>query len=594
MRPDCLGLDPLSRRGVTPANPVVKGGVAAAIVGTAAVLVAVLANPLGIGHGGFGWHQALLLVVGLALATAGTVTALRPASIQPVTLADRSRSALRSVRRLWPFVLVAVAFLGLRLYAFAGVTPLRFPDTAGYEGCAARDVWEVSFYDCLRGWTLPLYYKLVTDETLRIVGQFIISCVAWGYLSVTVARAISRPGLRLIAFAAVLLFGSTLTITLWDGMLLSESLSLSLAALVVGAWLSFVRTESVTSLVLLVAATTLWSFLRPSIEVLVLFTVPFIVIWLTRAGPRRLRWIALVSMVAIFLATTASADSPNPPDKRWVIPLVGVIRIHVLPDREALQYFEDAGMPVKPRLAHVTRTWDPGNDWFANPKPDDWQRWFAMVGGRKVVGPHGYYTAVWPEVPRSRRFQDWLLKHGRETYGGFLLSHPLDALASTWRNREAISSPPTLSNPPHDPGSPSYRYGRDAVPAPIEAALFPQSFTMLTIAFVAVIVLAGAVALRYGASITWWIPAALLVTAIPDAVFVWNTDPNDIERHALLVGVLPRLGLLILFFLVLDVLLRGRFGHSAPGALKGATVTSVDVASSTPPRRDAWPRSRGP
>jgi hypothetical protein len=55
-------------------------GVLLIVAGLAAALLAALANPLGIGHSGFGWHQALLLVVGIVLAVAGVVVALRPPS----------------------------------------------------------------------------------------------------------------------------------------------------------------------------------------------------------------------------------------------------------------------------------------------------------------------------------------------------------------------------------------------------------------------------------------------------------------------------------------------------------------------------------
>jgi hypothetical protein len=50
------------------------------VVGVVAALLAVLANPLGIGSAGFGWHQVLLLVVGLVLAAIGAVVALRAPS----------------------------------------------------------------------------------------------------------------------------------------------------------------------------------------------------------------------------------------------------------------------------------------------------------------------------------------------------------------------------------------------------------------------------------------------------------------------------------------------------------------------------------
>jgi hypothetical protein len=47
------------------------------VVGLAAALLGALANPLGIGRAGFGWHQALLVVVGVILAVVGVVVALR-------------------------------------------------------------------------------------------------------------------------------------------------------------------------------------------------------------------------------------------------------------------------------------------------------------------------------------------------------------------------------------------------------------------------------------------------------------------------------------------------------------------------------------
>ena len=53
------------------------------ILGAAMALLAVLANPLGIGHSGFGWHQVLLLVVGVVVAVAGAVLLVRTPDAGP-------------------------------------------------------------------------------------------------------------------------------------------------------------------------------------------------------------------------------------------------------------------------------------------------------------------------------------------------------------------------------------------------------------------------------------------------------------------------------------------------------------------------------
>jgi uncharacterized membrane protein YbaN (DUF454 family) len=50
------------------------------VLGVIGVFLAALADPLGIGSGGFGWHQILLLVVGVVLFVVGAVVARRAAS----------------------------------------------------------------------------------------------------------------------------------------------------------------------------------------------------------------------------------------------------------------------------------------------------------------------------------------------------------------------------------------------------------------------------------------------------------------------------------------------------------------------------------
>ena len=164
------------------------------VVGVTAVLVAVLANPLGIGHAGFGWKKLLLSAIGVAVAVAGALR-LRAASRRRGNFAG-IRYALRTKRYLWPFAVVLLAYVALRLHAFLALYPdwHRAPDTYSYESCAGRSFWDPSLYLCGRAWTLPVYYKIVTSDTLRIVGQFIFSLAAWSYLAATAARAESSSG----------------------------------------------------------------------------------------------------------------------------------------------------------------------------------------------------------------------------------------------------------------------------------------------------------------------------------------------------------------------------------------------------------------
>jgi len=60
-----------------------QAGLLMVVIGLAAALLAALANPLGIGSSGFGWHQGLLLGVGIVVAAVGAGVALRAPSSGP-------------------------------------------------------------------------------------------------------------------------------------------------------------------------------------------------------------------------------------------------------------------------------------------------------------------------------------------------------------------------------------------------------------------------------------------------------------------------------------------------------------------------------
>jgi hypothetical protein len=63
-----------------------QAGLLLIVVGVVAVLLALLADPLGIGSGGFGWIQVLVLVVGLVLVVVGAVL---PSRVQSSGAGDR-------------------------------------------------------------------------------------------------------------------------------------------------------------------------------------------------------------------------------------------------------------------------------------------------------------------------------------------------------------------------------------------------------------------------------------------------------------------------------------------------------------------------
>jgi hypothetical protein len=70
-----------------------------------------------------------------------------------------------------------------------------------------------------------------------------------------------------------------------------------------------------------------------------------------------------------------------------------------------------------------------------------------------------------------------------------------------------------------------------------------------------VLAAAGWLAWRGRARPVWLVPAVAVLIQLPHAAIVWNGDASEIARHALLVSVMTRLGLLMLSIFLVDAAL---------------------------------------
>jgi hypothetical protein len=152
----------------------------------------------------------------------------------------------------------------------------------------------------------------------------------------------------------------------------------------------------------------------------------------------------------------------------------------------------------------------------------------------------------------------------------FLLSHPVRDLDPVFDHPDEL-----LSTDPSAPAglgySPIAQYrapGTDPLlPAPVAAVVYPPSVAALLGRLGAAIAAAAWLARRGAARAVWLVPAIALVLQIPHAAVVWNGDTNEIFRHALLVGVMTRLSLLLLTIFLIDAALglRDRSRQKAAG-----------------------------
>ncbi|HVS85714.1 MAG TPA: hypothetical protein VHD91_08780 [Gaiellaceae bacterium] len=205
-----------------------------------------------------------------------------------------------------------IAYAGLRV-AFTGFHASRYTDTPTYEHTAAAPLWSVRFWAGTRGFTLPLVYKVIGNDEARIGFQLAFSIVAWSVLAIVFARSLQTGGGRFAGFAVVLLFSLTRYVIGWDPLLLSESLSISLFALLVATLLVVARRPSGRSVAALLVLFVLWTFARDSNGV-VLFVAGLVALVLALRPRRRGLKLALgAAAIAVFACSVVTTEV----GKRW-------------------------------------------------------------------------------------------------------------------------------------------------------------------------------------------------------------------------------------------------------------------------------------
>lgn len=131
------------------------------------------------------------------------------------------------VARLWQLFLLGppIVTADSSMYRYAAQRWLDFP-SGNFLGHA------------LRPWPITLLYAVAPTDVSRVLAQFTIATCCWAFCIWQFGRLTPKRPAAAVAAAAVAVFALTTGVAGFDGMLLSESLTLSLVALYVGALLS--------------------------------------------------------------------------------------------------------------------------------------------------------------------------------------------------------------------------------------------------------------------------------------------------------------------------------------------------------------------
>lgn len=313
----------------------------------------------------------------------------------------------RRVERLVIAIVVAV-YLAARFVPMIGTRIGTGNDTGDYFMSSRLGLWSRDLWAGPRPALYPLLAKIFARSyTDLFVLQASVAAVAWLALAWLVYTRLRNRAVAAATAVVVLYESLSLTIIQWDRALATESLTLSLAIvlLVLGVLLAESPTRWRAIWFTIVAGA--WVLLRDSNGyVVACIAVAFVINAIcSRAGRRTYLAVAGVLAVIFVLGVTSSDIG-----KRWEGPLKDVITIRALTYPDRTHYLLEHGLPL-------TR--------------EDVSR----IGGHCVARRRPYFICVPVTDPR---FYEWVSEDGRSTYSGWLLSHPGTALTDPIRHSDFI------------------------------------------------------------------------------------------------------------------------------------------------------------
>ncbi len=363
--------------------------------------------------------------------------------------------------------------------------------------------------------------------------QMLISIVAWTILAATVARLCfkNKTG-QFVSFTLILFFSTTLDVSLWDRLTLSESLSIStlalwLAGIIWVVHLAIQKTQvsgrlKIIAGTLFIITTFLYTSARDTNIYFVIGSVIVIDILLLMVKFPVFRntlliFITLFSVVAYIFQSNIYEHS-----NRWHPVIMDLMSDRIAPNPEAVRFFEQEGMPP---VEHIL-----ANSQYNNFKD--------FLDSKRAVIIEG-------NVPGT--FDYWFQRESKNTYLAYLLHDPYQAIVLPFLNADKMLFESSYEY--REPnGSLSQRISL------ITKLLFPYNIIEMIILSIMVIGLLIYQLLQRRIESLGILIAAMLITIPPLIMLVWVGGSLEVPRHALQITVQYRLAVWSGILLIFDLL----------------------------------------
>ena len=400
------------------------------------------------------------------------------------------------------FALLLAAYIAVRVCGFVNVEVAQFSDSPLFLSMVGQPPWSRGMLAGPRPPVVPLLYTLFGADgpggIFRL--QWTLATVAWATLASAAGRVLPPIRLRWVAFAVLLAFGCTTPVALWDGCLLSESISLSLFAFAAAAGLLLCERFTKVRAAMFGVAAALWALARePAPMELALLAGGLALAALARRPRSR----ALLILAGCLATGAVAGMASSAAGARWEYPLADVYLQRILPDAERATFFETRGMPSSPVLRALA-----GRE--ANAA--DWTLWRAH------------------ELTEFRR---WFRDRGARTYAVWLLRHPRFAVGAPLGDTGEMLAPSYDAYKPRGFSPP--------LGSTLDGLVYPARRSGLLLLGVAALILAVLKRRLLAVNRMLLVPAAMAALAVPAAFVVWHADTIELGRHALGISVQLRL-----------------------------------------------------
>jgi hypothetical protein len=404
------------------------------------------------------------------------------------------------------------AFAGYLIGQARGGPVLIWNDSLVYSSMAHHPLWSRALWVGPRPPVTSLLIKAAGSSVALVTTQAVIGALAWGVLAWTVGCLVDPGWKRVTAFFAVLGFATAFPITLWNRSELSESLALSLLALVFAGFIWTARRPTWPRVAATSVACLGFAATRDAqVWTVGMFAVAAAVFALIRLrSDRGVAWRAGVLALSL-LAVAGIAEWGTLTSHRTNEDTADVFYVRIFPFPGRVAWFSHHGMPDAQLI-----------DKLAAETP-------APVDAAKVVG-------LDPHNASFRPLERWLRTKGGTTYLRWLITHPGYVIT------EPLQRPERSFN--FAQGNLDF-YAATANPlrSPLTSLLWPPLWELL--GFAALALYMGWLAGSWRTD-PWLMVAVLALIGLPAMLVAWNGDGQEVTRHTIEGFAQIRLGVWIL------------------------------------------------